>query len=132
MQVDVITPNGAVLEGEATSVTVPTQMGEMTVLEGHIPVIASLDLGLLDIKIDGESQRFAVDGGFIEIGKTRVSIVTETALRPADVDVDAEKERLAKVQSDLNDVSTLGPEEIVLANRELKRAMTFLDIAKKG
>ena len=132
MQVDVITPNGAVLQGEATAVRVPTQMGEMTVLEGHIPVIASLDLGLLDIKVDGESQRFAVDGGFIEIGKTRVSIVTETAIRPADLDVDAEEERLAQVQSKLSDVSSLGPEEIVLANRELKRAMTFLDIAKQG
>ena len=132
MQVDVITPNGAVLEGEATSVTVPTQMGEMTVLEGHIPVIASLDHGLLDIKMGGESHRFAVDGGFIEIGKTRVSIVTETAIRPADVDVDAEKERLAKVRSDLDGVSSLGPEEIVLANRELKRATSFLNIAKQG
>ena len=132
MQVDVITPGGAVLESEASAVTVPTQMGEMTILEGHIPVIASLDLGLLTIKNGTEVHSFAVDGGFIEVGRERVSIVTETALKPGDVDVDGEGARLAKNEADLKDVSSLNTEEILLANREIKRASAFLKIAKLG
>ena len=130
MRVDVVTPGGAVLESQATAVTVPTQMGAMTILEGHIPVIASLDLGLLTIKDGGDSYAFAVDGGFVEVGKERVSIVTETALRPEEVDADAENEKLAKYEAELKNVSALNMEEIALANRELKRATEFLKISK--
>ena len=131
MQFDVLTPHGCVLSGEATEVTIPTQMGQMTVLEDHSPVIAGLDVGLLRIVSEGKEHNFAVDGGFIEVAKSRVSIVTETALTAEQVNVEEEEAKLKTVQEELSRVSELNPSEIVFKNRELKRCTLFLEIGSK-
>lgn len=132
MQFDVLTPHGCVLSGDATEVTVPTQMGQMTVLADHIPVIAGLDVGLLRIVSEGKEHNFAVDGGFIEVAKSRVSIVTETALTAEEVDVEAEQAKLETVQDELSRMSELNPSDIVFKNRELKRCTLFIEIGANG
>lgn len=132
MQFDVLTPHGCVLSGDATEVTIPTKMGQMTILENHIPVIAGLDVGLMRIVSEGQAHTFAVDGGFIEVAKSRVSIVTETALTPQEVDVEGEEAKLSEINEALSRVSELNPAEIELKNRELKRCDSFLDIAKNA
>lgn len=130
MQIDVVTPGGVILEGETTQVTVPTELGEMSILEGHIPVISSLALGLMQISLAGEEHFFAVDGGFIEVAKTRINIVTETALKPGDIDVASEERNLVDAKAALENMSALSPAEIVNQNRALRRSESFIQIAK--
>ena len=62
-----LTPQGIALEGEATSVEVPTVDGPMAILPGYTNIIASLSkAGVLKAEIDGKTRYFAIFGGVVE------------------------------------------------------------------
>ena len=78
MKVEIITPEKSLYKGEATSVTVPSQMGPFTMLEHHAPIVAVLVKGkVLITEPNGESHVFDVDGGFCEQHDNAVIICVE-------------------------------------------------------
>jgi len=65
---EIVTPERVVLKEEVMQITVPTMMGEITVLPNHIPLVASLQPGVIEIKKkDGLPEVMSVSGGFIEV-----------------------------------------------------------------
>ena len=84
---EIVTPEKVVLKQEALQVTVPTKQGEITVLPNHIPLVASLMPGVIEImKTDRSLDTMAVSGGFIEVLPDKVVILADTAERAADID----------------------------------------------
>ena len=84
---EIVTPEKVVLKQEALQVTVPTKQGEITVLPNHIPLVASLMPGVIEImKADRSLETMAVSGGFIEVLPDKVVILADTAERAADID----------------------------------------------
>ena len=78
MKVEIITPEKSLYDGEATAVTVPSQMGPFTMLENHAPIVAILVKGKVSItEPDGESHEFDVNGGFCEQHDNAVIICVE-------------------------------------------------------
>jgi F-type H+-transporting ATPase subunit epsilon len=78
MKVQIISPNETLFEGEATSVTVPSQMGPFTLLEHHAAIVAILETGkvsLTDTK--GEHREFDIKGGFTENHNNQLTICVE-------------------------------------------------------
>jgi F-type H+-transporting ATPase subunit epsilon len=68
---------GTVFEGEASSVNMPTETGQITVLPHHIPLITALDKGIIKAKINGSIQEFPLTKGFAEIGPQKVILLVE-------------------------------------------------------
>ncbi|MFA5318542.1 MAG: F0F1 ATP synthase subunit epsilon [Patescibacteria group bacterium] len=84
---EIVTPEKVVLKQEALQLTVPTRMGEITILPNHIPLISSLQPGVIEIKtIDNKFETMAVSGGFIEVLPTKVVILADTAERAVEID----------------------------------------------
>jgi F-type H+-transporting ATPase subunit epsilon len=84
---EIVTPEKVVLKEEVLQLTVPTKMGEITVLPHHIPLVAGLMPGVLEIKTsDNKTETMAVSGGFIEVLPDKVVILADTAERAADID----------------------------------------------
>lgn len=66
--VEVVTPEKALLAGGATAVMLRTSTGEMTVLDGHTALVGDVVSGQVRVeRADGETQRLAVHGGFIQV-----------------------------------------------------------------
>ena len=66
--VEVVTPEKALLEGAATAVILRTSTGEMTVLNGHTALVGDVVPGQVRVERgEGEVQRLAVHGGFIQV-----------------------------------------------------------------
>jgi F-type H+-transporting ATPase subunit epsilon len=66
--VEVVTPEKALLAGPATAVMLRTSTGEMTVLNGHTDLVGDVVSGQVRVEgPDGETQRLAVHGGFIQV-----------------------------------------------------------------
>ena len=63
----IATPERIVYENEVDSVTCPTEMGEVTILPDHIPLVANLRPGELKTIQNGQLRFFAVSGGFLEV-----------------------------------------------------------------
>jgi F-type H+-transporting ATPase subunit epsilon len=85
----VVTPDGEVWSGTATSVVVPGLDGYFGVWAGHAPMISGLDVGAVLIKTPEEHviKFIAVAGGFVEVQPGAVTVLAESAELGEDIDV---------------------------------------------
>lgn len=87
LQVQVVSPDRTVFEGEASSVVGPAWDGQVGILRGHAPMITLLGNGELVVdQVGGGSVSFHVAGGVLKVEDDRVIVLTEYAGdRPPDV-----------------------------------------------
>lgn len=82
----VVTPERAVLEGEAESVTFPAHDGEIGILKGRAPLLCRLGIGPLKVHFGDEEHVLLIDGGFAQMVDDRLTILTEQAVDPSTID----------------------------------------------
>jgi len=102
----IVTPEKVVYENEVDQATLPTQMGEITVLPNHIPLLSALAAGELVIKTGGTEVALAIAGGFAEIKKNEIVVLTENAERAEEIDVaraEEAKKRAAQLLHEMKD-----------------------------
>ena len=59
---------GTVYDGKAKRLTLPTEVGEITVLEDHEPLISVTRQGLAIVEDqEGKEQFFRINSGFLEV-----------------------------------------------------------------
>ncbi len=77
------------LRTEATSVSLFTEMGMITVLPGHAPLLTTLGIGVLTVRqAAGEQQEFAISGGLARVFNNHVLVLTETMEMDAEIDIE--------------------------------------------
>ncbi len=124
----IVTPNGKVYEGEVHMVSVRAVAGDMGILPNHMPVVAPLKISAVKLKAFDEDDFVAVNGGFIEVRHDGITILTESAEKKEDIDVEratrakeAAEARMAQASEDSAEYQT--------ALNELKRAENRLEVA---
>ena len=96
LHLKIVTPERTLLEEDVDQVSIPTTEGEITVLPGHIPLIASLKSGDVVAMSNGEAIPMAVTGGFIEIKDNVVAILADFAEPVSELTDDAIEKAKAK------------------------------------
>lgn len=85
---ELVSPERILFSGDVASVIVPSVEGEMTVLAGHAPTVATLKPGIVLAQTGpGNGKEFFVGGGLVEIGATGLTILAEQARFMEDVNV---------------------------------------------
>ena len=103
---DIVTPRARLVSEEATLVVVPGVEGEMGFLAGHAPLVSVLADGEVRMSAaDGEVRRYALQGGYVEVGDGKVIILADRALPSADIEVAQVRERLAGIEAELATLS---------------------------
>ena len=92
----VVTPEKTEIDREVDAVVLPMYDGEMGVLANRAPVIGRLGYGTLTLTQGSSKERFFIDGGFVQIEKDVVSVLTARAFPVAQIDV-AEAQRSLEV-----------------------------------
>jgi F-type H+-transporting ATPase subunit epsilon len=105
MQLDIVTPEKAVLSRKVTEVIAPGSAGEFGVLLGHTPFLTTLRPGQIIAKAEDRDIYMAVGGGFAEVISDRVIILAESAILAEDVDTDVVKKELDQAQEKLKGLS---------------------------
>jgi F-type H+-transporting ATPase subunit epsilon len=85
LKVVVVTPERAVLDEAADMVVLPLFDGEFGVMANHSPFVGQLGPGELRIKHGGETRTFFIDGGFAQVAKNVVNVLTQFARKKDDV-----------------------------------------------
>jgi F-type H+-transporting ATPase subunit epsilon len=100
---EIVTPDRSLVRDEVDEVVVPGSEGELGVLPGHTPLLATLKVGEMWYRQGSEKHYLAIAFGFVEVLPDRVTILAHVAERPQDIDIErAERakrraeERLAK------------------------------------
>ena len=108
LQCSVITPEGEVYDGKVDAVTIPAHDGEIGILFHRAPLLCKLGAGRLRVRTGAEETSWFVDAGFCQVLDNKVTVLTQTALNPAELDR-AEANRLlddAREIKATDDVST--------------------------
>lgn len=80
LHLKIVTPERTILDEQVESVTLPTDLGEITVLPNHIPLISNLRAGEIVFKKSGNENFLATSSGVIEVrGKNEIVVLAETA-----------------------------------------------------
>lgn len=98
LNVSVISPEKILYKGEVDSLVVPGSEGFFGILPNHAPLVATLGIGVLEIRKGEKLKNISVEGGFIEVKDNTVSILTDHGALKEDIDIEAEKKALAEVE----------------------------------
>lgn len=125
LQVELVAPDRTVWSGQAEMVIARTVEGDLGVLRGHAPLLSLLTDAVVEISTPDDGVVVAVvDGGFISVANNRVSILSDHAQLPDEIDVD-------KARSDLEEARGLvGANDD--AERRLRRAEARIRAVEKS
>jgi F-type H+-transporting ATPase subunit epsilon len=119
LTIEVVTPERAVLSGQAEEITLPGSEGQMGILPGHLPLLSGLGIGQMVVKgfsgsgsPSGE-RKFFVDGGFVEVLPGKVTIMTEACDGFDEIDVAAARREIEVAEKELLDIEERSKNEAV-------------------
>ncbi|MDH5611319.1 MAG: F0F1 ATP synthase subunit epsilon [Gammaproteobacteria bacterium] len=107
MHVDIVSAEVEIYSGTITELYAPAEMGEVGIMPRHAPLLTKMKPGEVRI-VDqqGEVQSFFVNGGILEVQPHIVTILSDTAMRAADLDEAAAMEVKAKAEAAMADKKT--------------------------
>lgn len=133
-QLEIVTPEKKVVETRAEEVQIPGKNGYLGIMPGHAPLITELSVGEIIYRenhnINSKEQRLAVAWGFAEVLPDKVTILAETAERPAEINV--ERARKAKERAEQRLASGDTNVDVDRALNSLQRAEVRLEVAGKN
>ena len=88
INLEVVTPKGAIVSEEVDIITAPGFAGEFGVLANHAPFLSAIKIGTLRYKKGGTEEELMVSGGFCEVSNNKITFLVESAERGHEIDVD--------------------------------------------
>lgn len=136
LKLKIVTPERLVLEEMIDQVSLPTTLGEITVLPNHIPLITELASGDVVAYANGEPVPMAVVGGFVEVkqnqkGDTEVAVLADFAEHVSELSddaIDKAKARAEELKKLMENRQLVDFEQF---EAELERSLTRVKIADK-
>ena len=103
-----------------------TQMGEITILPGHVPLVANLQAGELRVRAGADEQFLVASTGFIEVRPdNQVIILADTAERAQELElakIEEARERAKAMMQEKRHVDDVAfADAAAMLERELAR-----------
>ncbi len=103
--VQVVTPDGPVFQGEAHMLIVPGAAGEIGVLARHAPLVATLKAGSTRVHLGGnEILEFATGPGFFKVELDRALALVDDAVNVREIDDSRAQAQLDAARAELERV----------------------------
>jgi F-type H+-transporting ATPase subunit epsilon len=133
MKIDlqVVTPEKIAFEGKIDRISLPTEHGQITILPKHISLVSTIKSGELIIEDDKKETLMAVYGGFVEVRKNQVRVMTDIAERIEEIDEEKMQKARDEAQRRLKEKDQLSDIEFADAVRQLEKSLALLKAAKK-
>ena len=131
IHVDVVSAEEQIYSGEAEFVVLPGIEGELGVYPRHTPLFTQIRPGAVRIKLPGnaEDEFVFVQGGFLEVQPTRVTVLADTAIRAHDLDEAKALEAMRSAAEAIKNRGTAG--NIAAAQAELAVAAAQIAAIRK-
>jgi F-type H+-transporting ATPase subunit epsilon len=130
LQVEVLTPEGPVFDGEVVQLSTRTVIGEIGVLANHAPVVGRLVPAPLRLHLsENETLRWAGAEGWLEVFANKAVVLIGEAIPPEQLDAAELKQRLDDAEQRLREADE-GSATYEQAERDKARAEAFLEVAQ--
>lgn len=116
-----VTPERTVYEGSVQEAILQGSEGELGVLAHHMPLITALKPCVVRVvESNGNHRRFAIGGGFLEVGRDGTVVLADTAELPEEIDRDRAEAARQRALSRMD--TTAADMDIARAKAALERA----------
>jgi len=143
MHLKIAAPDKVIYNGEISKVTVPTEEGEITVLNNHQPLASVVKAGLIVITPVGEIQNsdeyvvenwtivMALSKGMLMVDGAHVIVTTSAATTSPSESAEVLQEMQAGLQAELEKIKVEGnQEDLEAAIMNLEKVTADLRLAK--
>ena len=124
----IATPDGLVFDGNAESILVRTEGGDVEIMAGHADYLAPVGIGIAKIKANGSQRPASCAGGFISVSGGAVRLITTTFEFAEDIDLS--RARLAKERAEEAIQVSTDDRMICIAKAKLARAINRINAAE--
>lgn len=126
---EIVTPDGLIFDGEAESLLVHTEDGDVQILRGHADYFASVAIGRAKVTAAGGVSRVAsCAGGFLSVEKGNVRLVAITFEYADEIDINRAKAAAERAEQCLEKASDEKAER--LAKAKLSRALNRIHVSE--
>jgi F-type H+-transporting ATPase subunit epsilon len=142
-----VTPEAALFAGEATAVISRTSVGDLTILDGHTPLVGDVVPGIVRIeRADDSTDAFCVHGGFLQVAtepgaalglvegvtettrSTRVTLLAGIAEPVESIDAARATAARDRASAQLSALASRDDDEAVLEREQAERALARAEL----
>ena len=100
---DLVSPEKIAFSGEVEQVDIPGVEGDLGVMAGHAPLVASVRPGILTVTVGGKQEKIIVLGGLAEISDKGLTVLADTATSLQDLDREAFAGKISEMEEGLKE-----------------------------
>ncbi len=102
MQFDLVSPERSIASFEVNAVDLPGAEGDMTAMDGHLPLLTSLRPGIIKVRNGSDETRYIVAGGFVEITSQSVTVLADKVFLDEEVTSTALDDLIERLKNTAN------------------------------
>ena len=126
----VVTRERKIVDVVVDEVILPATDGEIGVLPGHTPLLATLKIGPLRYRIGAKVERLVISWGFAEVLPDRVIVLAEKGVLPGEIDAASAEEERRRAERELMDLSSHDP-EFALVEARLEESVAMINFNRE-
>jgi len=124
----IVTPEAQVFDQQVTQAIVPAHDGLVGILTDRAPLLVKLGIGALQLDASqGGRKTLFVSGGIAQMKDNKLTIVTDEALEPSEIDAETARAELAEATAQV----TTDQKSFDDRQRRMQRARVMQELAKK-
>lgn len=131
LTLEIVTPEARVYSDTIDTVVIPTTLGEIGILPGHLPLLTQVEAGELRVTKNGADSFLAVGAGFAQVQGDKVSVLAEQAIDVEQIDESATEEAIKRAEEALKGKDTLEPAEIERLEGVVRFAVAKLGVKRR-
>lgn len=131
IELQVVTPEKIAFQGEIDQISLPTENGQITILPKHLSLVSTIKHGELIIKNGNKNILMAVYGGFIEVRKNQVRVMTDIAERMDEIDAEKAERARQEAERRLREKDRMDDVAFADTVAALEKSLARLKVARK-
>ena len=129
LKLEIVTPEEKTFSEDVEFVQLPALQGEMGVYPNHVPLLTQIVPGELKVLKDGQELLLAVGEGFVEVTGRSVSVLTDMAVKEADIDEQAVEAAVKRAEAAM--AEKLSAEDNAAVQAALLKSLAQLKVKRK-
>lgn len=126
----VVTRERRIVDVQVDEVILPATDGEIGILPGHTPLLATLKIGQLRYRTGNKVERLVISWGFAEVLADRVIVLAEKGVLPGEIDAAAAEEDRRRAEREMLDLSSHDP-EFALVEARLEESVAMISVGRE-
>lgn len=127
-----LSPYKSLFKGRVEAVMLPGELGEFGVLSNHTKFATGLRPGVVRFVAAGQTERFAIGGGFAEVHAEGVVVLADSAERANQIDMKRSEESSERTLAELKLIDPADTARRARLEARLARAENRIRVAKSS